>query len=258
MRIQGKTELQDRLAAEYVLGTLRGPARLRFQAWMREHAELRRRVAEWEERLAPLAGAVNPVTPPQRVWRGIEARVALPAGASVASERKPGFWGSVAFWRGWGLVATACAAALVVVLALRPPETVEVVRTVEVVKEVRPDPTVRQPSYVAVLRDDKGNPVYLAYAARKASRLWVKRLAIDPPGEGKGHELWGLHAAQGKPPKSLGMLPRDSQGTITLDAVADESLRDFAALAITLEPAAGSGGKATGPVVAKGDCVQFW
>jgi anti-sigma-K factor RskA len=71
--------------------------------------------------------------------------------------------------------------------------------------------------------------------------------------------LWGLPATPGEPPKSLGMLPKLEQGTIKLAAAADQSLRDFPALAISIEPAGGSKtGLPTGPVIAKGDCLRFW
>ncbi len=48
-------ELRDRLAAEYVLGTLTWRARSRFQSLMRYDRDLRQTVADWEARLVPLA-----------------------------------------------------------------------------------------------------------------------------------------------------------------------------------------------------------
>ncbi len=252
MRYRDKPELQDRLAAEYVLGTLRGRARLRFQSWMREDAVLRRTVAGWEERLAPMAAAVPEVAPPRRVWRGIEARIAGPRATAAAPPAPSGFWESVAFWRGWGLVATGCVAALVGALALRPPDVVEV--PVERLVES----TRMQPSYVAVLRDKSGKPVFVAYAGRKSDELWVKRIGIDAEPPEHGYELWGLYGKEGAAPKLLGMLPKEDKATIKLAAAADESLKDFPALAITLEPARGSGGSPTGPIVATGDCLKFW
>src|SRR5262245_16609871 len=250
MRYRGKPELQDKLAAEYVLGTLRGRARARFQAWLREDAALRRTVAEWESRLAPMAGAIAEVRPPRRVWTAIQSRI-----GGGAREAKGGFWDSLAFWRNWGLVATGCAAALVAALALRAPETVEVVKTVEVpVKDI-------QPSYVAFLHATQGGDklVFVAYARRDSDEMWVKKVALGDAPADHGHELWGLPATPGAPPKSLGMLPRDERGTIRLAAAAGETLRDFPALAISIEPAGGSKtGLPTGPVIAKGDCLPLW
>jgi anti-sigma-K factor RskA len=262
MKYRDRPELQDRLAAEYVLGTLRGRARLRFQAWLRDDAALRRTVGEWEARLVPMAQGVAEARPPRRVWRGIEARIAASAAprpvapAPAARASGGGFWDNIAFWRGWGLVAAGCVAALVGAVALRKPDVLEVPVVREVVKEVE---SVRmQPSYVAILRDSAGKPVFMAYAPRKSEELWVKRLAMEAEPPEHGYELWGLPAKEGLPPTLLGVLPRTDKATIRLAAAADATLSDFPALAITLEPEKGSGGRPTGPVVAKGDCFRFW
>jgi anti-sigma-K factor RskA len=249
MNYRNNPALQDRLAAEYVLGTLRGRARLRFQAWLRADAALRRTVAEWESRLAPMAAGVAEVPPRRRVWAAIRARI---GGAGVPA--KPGIWENIAFWRGWGLVATGCTAALIGALALREPQVVEVEKIVEV-------PAKMQASYVAILHSTKEGQqlAFVAYAGRHSDELWVKKVALgDAPPE-HGYELWGLPDKAGEPPRSLGMVPRDEKGTIRLAAAADATLRDFPALALTIEPAGGSKtGLPTGPVVAKGDCLRFW
>jgi len=262
MRYRNKPALQDRLAAEYVLGTLRGRARLRFQAWMREDALLRRAVTEWEQRLVPMAAGLKEVAPPRRVWQGIEARLGAPATARAipaaapaqpaAAAKAGGFWESVTFWRGWGLIATGCAAALIAALALQKPQVVEV--PVEKLVES----TGMQPSYIAILRNKAGKAVFVAYAGRKSDELWVKRIGLEAEPPDHRFELWGLYGKEGAAPRLLGMLPKDDKATIKLAGVADESLRDFPALAITVEPAQGSGGSPTGPVVASGDCFKFW
>lgn len=69
-------QLRDRLAAEYVLGTLRGRARDRFEALLRYDYDLRRTVKGWEERLSPMATAAGEITPPPRVWHAIARRIA--------------------------------------------------------------------------------------------------------------------------------------------------------------------------------------
>jgi anti-sigma-K factor RskA len=249
MNYRDKPELQDRLAGEYVLGTLRGRARARFQAWLREDARLRRAVAEWEARLAPMAAGVAEVAPPRRVWQAIRART------GAARPATGGFWDSLAFWRGWGLVATGCAAALVGALALRQPQVVEVPKIVEVPSRGM------QASYIAILHatQDAQKLVFVAYAGRHSDELWVKNVALGDAPPAHGYELWGLPAKSGEPPRSLGMLPAIEKGTIKLAGVADESLKDFPALAISVEPAGGSRtGLPTGPVIAKGDCLKFW
>jgi len=47
----GRPDLADRLAAEYVTGTLRGPARRRFEQLVPAHPALRAAVRRWESRL---------------------------------------------------------------------------------------------------------------------------------------------------------------------------------------------------------------
>ena len=46
-----RPELRDRLAAEYVLGTLRGRARRRYQRLLRDDLVTRVDVTRWEQRL---------------------------------------------------------------------------------------------------------------------------------------------------------------------------------------------------------------
>ncbi len=69
-----RPDLLDRLAAEYVLGTLRGRARRRFNQLQRELPAARDAVAAWEARLNPLSSVVPATAPPGRVWDAIAAR----------------------------------------------------------------------------------------------------------------------------------------------------------------------------------------
>ena len=236
-----------------MLGTLRGRARLRFQAWLREDAALRRTVAEWESRLAPMAAGIVEVHPPRRVWTAIQSRL-----GGGGRRRSPASGTASRSGATGACVATGCAAALLAAVALRQPETIEV----PVVQTVEVPSTAMQPSYIALLHataPDGQKLVFLAYAGRHSDELWVKNVALGDAPPDHGHELWGLPATPGEPPRSLGMLPKLDKGTIKLAAAADQSLRDFPALAISIEPAGGSKtGLPTGPVIAKGDCLRFW
>ncbi len=100
--------LRDALAAEYVLGTLQGLARRRFERLLPAHPVLQRAVADWERRLNRLAIASPPVSPSPQIWRTIEQRL------FPAPPRRP-WWDSLLFWRGLAL-----AGVLMTVIALAP------------------------------------------------------------------------------------------------------------------------------------------
>lgn len=228
MNCRGKPELRQRLAAEYALGTLRGGARERLKRWLRDDPELAREVAQWEARLTPMASAVAPATPPQRVWQEIERRLA-PKAARTSS-----------VWRALGLVASGAAAALLVVAVLfRPPASMPA-------------------SYIAVLSDPKTNqPVLVATAERGETVLRVNTLDPAIHVAGRSLELWAL--PKGGTPKSLGVLAPTERVSLKLAAAADKSLGDVPALAISLEPQGGSPtGQPTGPVLYTGPCVKYW
>ena len=247
MRFQGKPELQERLAAEYALGTLRGAARARFQRWLREDTALALALARWEARLAPMAVAVTPVAPPKRVWDAIAKRlVAAPA---------RGLWENVVFWRNFGLAASGAAAALFAVVVLTsPPQPVS--GPAPVVLRV---PSGEIPaSYLAVLSDPKTQkPALLVSAGRKSDQLWVKTLDPSIHVGDKSLELWALPKSGA--PKSLGLVSAGEKAMLKLVAAADQSLADVPALAVSLEPKGGSPtGAPTGPVLFSGPCVKYW
>src|SRR6187399_2554402 len=84
-------ELLDRLAAEYVLGTLRYRARRRFERWLLS-PQVGALVKAWEDRLAGLEPQLTPVIPPANVWHGIETKLEL-----RKRERRPAMrWMAVA------------------------------------------------------------------------------------------------------------------------------------------------------------------
>jgi anti-sigma-K factor RskA len=81
--------LADRLAAEYVLGTLRGPARRRLRALLPAHPALRQAVMLWRMRLMPLSVSVPEVQPGPAAWSGIERRLFGAAADSSSSLTNP-------------------------------------------------------------------------------------------------------------------------------------------------------------------------
>ena len=234
MNLGNKPELQERLAAEYALGTLRGAARERFKRWLKEDGALARAAAEWEGRLAPMAEGVAPVAPPSRLWKSISREL----DARLEAPRRS----AAGFWRGLALVASGAFAAVLVMAVLAP-------------GWLRP---AAQASYVALLSDPKTQrPVLYVSVPRRGSELRVRTLDPAIRVSDASLELWALPS--GGKPKSLGLVPAASEGTMRLAAPADASLGNVPVLAVSLEPKGGSPtGLPTGPVLYSGPCVKDW
>ncbi len=114
-------ELRERLAAEYALGTLRGPARRRFERLMQGDAALRQIVRDWEMRVNLLAESAPAVSPPAHLWPAIERRlVGVATAAAKPLSARVRWWELIGFWRPFGFAAAAAAIALALFSALRP------------------------------------------------------------------------------------------------------------------------------------------
>lgn len=240
MNIQHNEKLRDQLSAAYVLGTLKGGARRRFEVYLKNSALLQREVGEWQDRLNPLAEFSGATMPPARVWYGIERRI---AGQAAPSSRKQ-FWLSLrndlAFWRGLGLVSTAVATILVAVLATKQPGT------------IAPQAAT---SYVAMLADDKSQPVIVITGDATRHQLIARVVAHQTIDANKSLELWAV-PKQGAP-RSLGLVSAD--GTVTLPLPDNDTPQAIPLLAVTLEPKGGSPNPngPTGPILFKGAWVQI-
>src|SRR5881398_547576 len=103
--------LADALAADYVIGTMRGAARRRFDSLLPAHSALREATLAWSERLMPLTAALAPVEPSGDVWRRISDR--LDRRKSVVA----GTWQRLSFWRSLTALASVAAIGLALLLA---------------------------------------------------------------------------------------------------------------------------------------------
>jgi anti-sigma-K factor RskA len=223
--------LRDKLAAEYVLGTLKGGARRRFEGWLHDDAALRGITADWQARLTPMGEFAPAVTPPRRVWRAIETRLHLRAPAWWQ------FWRGVApaFWRPLGLAAMAATLVLAVTL----------------VQWRRDAPAI---DYVATLSDEKAQAALLVTADRRHGALAVRLAEGVAPAPDRVLQLWAVSKAG--TPRSLAILPRTGSTRIALPAGALGD--DVALLAVSVEPLGGSPtpDKPSGPIIYKGSWVQ--
>ncbi|GGZ07553.1 anti-sigma factor domain-containing protein [Pseudoduganella plicata] len=230
--IRSNPELRDRLAAEYVLGTLKGGARRRFESWLHDDAALRRLVQEWRARLEPLAELSPPRAPRASVWRDIEARLHL-----APSPKRWQLWhrDPLQWWRTLGLTGTAATAALAIVLAMQRP--------------------AQQVDTVAALMNERAQAALLATADHRNGVIAVRLLGDTLVPDERTLQLWAI--TQQGTPRSLGIL--DDRGSAQLP-VNDRALgSDVALLAVSVEPKGGSPNPnvPTGPVLYRGGWVRL-
>lgn len=225
----GKTELADALAADYVVGTMRGGARRRFEALLPAHIELRRATRAWQERLMPLTAAIEPVEPSGQVWRRISDR--LDRRRSIVS----GAWHRLSFWRSLTAFTSIAAIGLAVLLASPRPQAPPVVVVLAPVGAAPSTGAAAAPIVASISGDH---------------RTLVTRAVVPVAVRGdRSLELWAV-PKDGTAPRSLGVLPGGNGATVALRG---QVLADVDTLAVTVEPLGGSPtGKATGPIVYAG------
>ncbi len=214
-------ELLEQLAGEYVLGTLRGPARPRFARLCVVSATARQALHRWEDDLTELSRVLAPVQPSARVWPEIRQR-AIGAGAANAP-RPP-------TWRTWQMAAAASVVAAALIVGL-------------VVHE-RQAPL----QSIAVLGPDAAHPQWRVERPRELTALTIRVVGPVQLAPGKSYELWAL--PRGRKPVSLGLLPSGGKLERALTDVQRAALFASDQIAVSVEPTGGSPTDSpTGPVV---------
>ncbi|ARD45221.1 anti-sigma factor [Colwellia sp. PAMC 21821] len=208
--------LKNALAAEYVLGTLRGPARQRFQKLMMQYPPISEATTTWEQHLNALGQKIPPVTPDESVWQRIEQQLGFanePAKSNVVpiTKAKPKVW--------QGIAGLASAAALVLAVLL-----------------VNIEPTTSPDAQQLALVNNEQTELLWALEIGtdtidiQATKSLVAQANAD-------YELW-IVAADGRAPISLGLLPKTGKLRLSKPELFDQI--EIAALAVSLEPLGGS------------------
>jgi anti-sigma-K factor RskA len=230
-----KTDRADALAAAYVAGSLKGPARRRLETLLPSHPRLRAAVHAWEARLIPLSAFVPPVQPRAETWAAVEQRLNLTSmnapHAALEPVRKVSRW-----WQAWTGFATAGLVILAVQRLVSAPEAEPQLPVVVVMAPsgAEGDPLAAQARFVASVSAD-GRGLVLRP---------VERLSVAAE---RSLELWAV-PAQGAP-RSLGLIDQ-ARGTTVLKA---QLLDNTAAFAVSIEPKGGSPtGAPTGTVISVG------
>ena len=170
-------ELIDALASEYVLGTLRGAARRRFERWLSAEWHIASRVRTWEGRLIPLALGLPPITPSQGVWERIEERIRtadIPHGDTTRPRAaRPAL-------RALAAVLVLCAIFAGGYVAWRMTESLRL-------------------QTVATIKGAQGPVVWSIQLDARHERLRAVALASTAATPGHSFELWALPPGKGAP-----------------------------------------------------------
>ncbi|MET0278706.1 MAG: anti-sigma factor [Pseudorhodoplanes sp.] len=225
---------REMLAGEYALGTLDASERVAAERLIASDAAFAERVRYWENRLAALADAVEPVEPPSALWPRILAALPLGGGAQVIDLTR-----RLKRWQGAAYVAGALAASLLVFIGVR---------------EVYQSRLPQGGKFVAVLQQDKVSPGFLLTVDLRTKEFTVRRVGAEAPRD-RSFELWLVHDIF-PTPRSLGVIG-DHEFTRAALSAYDPKIINEATYAVSVEPPGGSPtGVATGPVVYIGKLIE--
>ena len=253
--------LLDHLASAYVLGTLGGGARRRFERLLRDRSDVQLLVAQWEGRLGMLARSVPVQQPPQRVWAAIEARTRP---RDVKDAAPQGGWAGV-LWRRHGVLQGLAGVVLGVVATVALVAAVPTLFVSSDQVALRAGDKLPQ-AYVGLLTDEAGNGKVLVSSLRHGRTLTVKVIGpITLPampatsatmvGAAPQLVLWAVPADGA--PFVLGTVPVAGSAMSVLPDTSEKLLLKVSKLMVTLETSA-TPQVPSSTVLFTGNCAKLW
>ena len=234
-----RADLLDRLAAEYVFGSMTSRARRRFERLRVELPAAEAAARDWERRLMPLSQSVPPEAPPSHVWQGIDRRT---GGARRADSG----------WRAWLKPALGFAFGVVATIGLLKVDPGALVPIDDIVQARGTLPQ----SYVGLLTDAEDNAVLLLSSTRHGRTLSVKRLRAQDVPAGRVLVLWAL--PRDGAPFAVGVIPAGDKATLPLSESAEKLFGNVPRLGVSLETAVPPAGGTPSPFLLTGHCVKLW
>jgi anti-sigma-K factor RskA len=235
-----RPELRDRLAAEYVLGTLHGRARARLQQLLRDDLLLQARVAFWEQKLMPMASPLWAAAPSAKLWRAIAARVA------PREARRP-------WWARWFEARTLGPLAAGVMLGL----TLTLIGPALHEPAVSDTPDSQLPqSYVGVLATADGRTGVIVSSLRHGKVMDVKQVQPVPVPSGHTLYLWAIEANGTMRP--IGAVPPGKFVQVALAQTSETLFASATELALSIETVTAAPLLPSTPFIYRGLCGKLW
>lgn len=227
-------DLLRQLAAEYVIGTLQGPARKRFEALEAVNEEARFQREFWEQRLAEFGQVVHPVVPPVSTRQALLRRTIAPVPAmgvvGRSRRRRRALW---TYMAGFATAASLMAAFLLGQRHPVSPTPPPAALTLAV-----DEPVASWPIYAAQVRMPASSMGWLLSVTPDHNRL-IAVAADDFVQVGRHRlQLWCL--VPGKSPVAIGQLPTERDANVEFAIPASVRGHAQVSFIVTLEPALGS------------------
>ena len=259
--------LLEHLASHYVLGTLHGGARRRFERLQANRADVRLVVTTWEMRLGQLAQSIPPRQVSSALWPLIAARTQQHAAKTADLGRHANPLGrktpvSAPSRTGWGWLKPAgfgiggFAAGLLGASALF--FTVPTLFVTSDQIAMRMGEKLPQ-SYVGLLTDVQGNGKLLVSSLRQGKTMTIKVIGpITAPAAGR-LVMWAVPAdpAKNGPAFVLGNVPTTGSAVSQLPDTSEKLLSKVSKLIVTTETLANPT-KPSDTAVYSGNCAKLW
>jgi anti-sigma-K factor RskA len=234
----------DRLAASYVLGTLQGGARRRFESVMYSQPAVAAAVASWTEQMSPLLTTLTSIAPSQALWTSISSKAGIEQPIAVPK---------ASWWQQWlapiFAPLPAGALALGVALGVVTPALWQA-QTLSQRQAVLPE------SYVGVLATPEGKTGLTISSLRQGKIVELQQTKVVTLPAEKILYLWRIDKAGQVTP--VAAIPNEKWGGITLAEPAEAVFFSAVELAVSMEPAGSTPTQPSQAFIYLGLCGKFW
>ncbi len=232
--------LVDKLASSYVLGTLQGHARNRFEAVMQTRANVAAAVSDWSERLGPLHMALPSLEPKASLWQSIAKQTQLAPPATAPART---------WWQ--NLLMPLPIGAMVIGLGVGG-----LVPVLWQMQSLSKQQAVLPESYVGVLATPEGKTGLTVSSLRQGTVVELQQAQLPTLATEQTLYLWRISKEGQVAP--VAAIPNEKWSKITLAEPSESVFFSAAELAVSIEPTGSAPSKPSQAFIYRGLCGKFW